>query len=69
MDDKRNPIIYLIAGLLGAAALAASVVSLSRLMPKMMEGCMEKMKEEGVEPPECCGKPESLKTTRKKRKK
>jgi len=55
MGDKKSPFGYLIAGLLGAAATAVSVVGLSKLMPKMME--------------KCCKSPEAGKTSGKKRKK
>jgi len=77
MGDKKNPFGYLIAGLLAAAAVAASVIGLSRLIPRMMAERMKKMREEGIEPPECCQgmmeecceEPKAGKTSRKKRKK
>jgi len=55
LGDKKSPFGYLIAGLLGAAAAAGSILGLSKLMPKMME--------------KCCKRPEAGKTSGKKRKK
>ncbi len=61
MGNKKNPIGYIFAGLLGAIAGAVSMVGLGRLIPNMMVNCMKKMREEGMEMPECCmemmGKP------------
>lgn len=54
MADKRNSLGYLLAALVGAAAGIASVIGFFGIMPRMMANCMKKMKEEGVEPPECC---------------
>lgn len=60
MSGKKGPLRFLITGLLGAAAVAGSVVGLSRLMPKIKEKCCEKMG------PECCGGHEVKKTSVKK---
>jgi len=54
MDDKKSFFGYWIAGLLGAVAGAASMVGLSKLMPKMKK---------------CCEGPEAGKTSVNKRKK
>jgi hypothetical protein len=67
MGDNKNPFGYLIVGLLGAIAGAASMIRLSKLVPNMMVNCMKKMREEGIEPPECCQ--EMMKTSGKKQKK
>jgi hypothetical protein len=67
MGDKKGPLGYLIVGLLGAAAGAASIIGFSKMIPQMMADCMKKMKEEGMEPPECCKG--MTKTSTKKRKK
>jgi len=65
MGDKKSPFGYLLAGLLGAIAGAASILSLSKLLPKMMEKCCG-----GMKGSKCCGGPEGGKTTGgKKRKK
>ena len=77
MADKRQTLGYLVAALIGAAAGITAAVSFFGMMPKMMAGCMKKMKEEGIEPPECCKEmmkgcctePETEKKSRKKRKK
>ncbi|MBU0629842.1 MAG: hypothetical protein KKC80_02855 [Candidatus Margulisbacteria bacterium] len=41
MGDKKG---YLIAGLLGAVAGAASLLGLAKIMPKMMEKCCDEHK-------------------------
>lgn len=46
MGNKKG---FLIAGLLGAIAGVASMIGLSKMMPKMMEKCCEEMKGK------CCG--------------
>jgi len=63
MNDKKSPVGYLIAGLLGAAAGAAAMLGFSKQIPKMMEKCCEGMKDK------CCGGPEAGKTSGKKRNK
>jgi len=61
MGNKKG---YLLAGLLGALAGAASILGLSKIMPKMMEKCCGGMKDK------CCGGHEGGgKTSGKKRKK
>lgn len=72
MNDKKSPVGYLIAGVIGALVGAISMVGLARLIPEMMANCMKKMKDEGIEPPECCKEmmgPKAGKTSGKKRKK
>ena len=69
MNDKKSPLGYLAAGIIGAAIGAASVLKLANLIPQMMTNCMKKMKEEGIEPPECCkemmGKRQTGKTAKR----
>jgi hypothetical protein len=60
MGNKKG---YLFAGLLGALAGAASILGLSKLIPKMMEKCCGGMKGK------CCEGPKAGKTGGKKRKK
>jgi hypothetical protein len=65
MGDKKSPFGYLLAGLLGAIAGAASILGLSKMMPKMMEKCCG-----GMKGSKCCGGGhEAGKTSGKKRKK
>jgi len=54
MSNKKG---FLLAGLLGALAGAASILGLSKLLPKMMEKCCGEMKGK------CCGGHEAEKTT------
>jgi len=60
MADKKSPLGYLVAGLVGATAGAASILGLSKLMPKIMEKCCKG---------KCCCGTEAGKTGGKKRKK
>ena len=55
MGSKKG---YLLAGLLGTIAGAASIVGLSKLLPKMMGKCCE-----GMKGSKCCGGHEAEKTT------
>jgi hypothetical protein len=62
MDNKKG---FLFAGLLGVIAGAASILGLSKIMPKMMEKCCGGMKSS-----KCCGGgPEAGKTSGGKKQK
>ena len=63
MSEKKSPIRYLIAALVGVAAVAGSIVGLSKLLPKMKEECCKGMGEE------CCGGHGAVKPGDKKHKK
>jgi hypothetical protein len=67
MDNKKSVFGYIFAGILGAIAGAVSMIGLGKMIPNMMVNCMKKMREEGIEPPECCK--EMMKTSGKKQKK
>ena len=66
MSDRKSPLGYIAAALIGAAIGVASVLKLANLIPQMMTNCMKKMQEEGIEPPECCK--EMMKGSKKRKK-
>ncbi|MBU1027179.1 MAG: hypothetical protein KKA31_05550 [Candidatus Margulisbacteria bacterium] len=53
-EKRRFSIIYIIISLIGIILASLAVLFSSKAFPKMMAKCMEKMKEKGLEPPECC---------------
>jgi len=61
MGNKKG---FLLAGLLGTIAGAASILGLSKLLPKMMEKCCG-----GMKGSKCCGGPETGKTSGGKKQK